>query len=264
MNYFQKGMVLMAMVLLGGCMPKEKVHIPKEGEIVTWKFTDQLIIKAELGQRRKHIPDTHCTKCEREFYRPHLEHYLGQFPIDYQPKKYPSLSESEAKETPWTMIDMGGGLEFNLILNGSTVQATDNSIHGNYTLDHYDQVKVFVSTLGGSTERNTKQFFDSEIMKNLNIDSKQTQNGVDCYQFNNGSKGKMCFGNSMNALSSGFQFYVSPDHNFQLFVRSQEFILGGVKVNWIVDQKHFDNVQEIDANIWRLLMAWNISPVDQK
>lgn len=264
MNNLKIAVFFMGLMALGGCKPQEKVHIPREREILIWKFTDQLIIKAELGQRRKHIPNTHCTKCEREFYRPRLEHYLGQFPIDYQPKNYPSLSESEVKEIPWTMIDMGGGLEFNLMLNGSTVQATDDSIHGNYTLDHYDQVKVFLSTLGGSTQRNTKQFFDSEIMKNLDINSKQTQNGVDCYQFNNSSKGKMCFGHSMNALSSGFQFYVSPDQNFQLFMSSEELILGGVKVNWIVDQKHFDKVQEIDANIWRILKAWNISPVDQK
>lgn len=29
MNYFQKGMVLMAMVLLGGCMPKRKSTYPE-------------------------------------------------------------------------------------------------------------------------------------------------------------------------------------------------------------------------------------------
>lgn len=39
----------------------------------------------------------------------------------------------------------GGGYEFNLMLNGSWVQASDRAVESNDTLDHPDQVKVVVN-----------------------------------------------------------------------------------------------------------------------
>lgn len=249
-------------ILQGGCKEQKKQDIYKEGEIVTWKFNDQLIIKAKVGPRREHIPDTHCKRCEREFYRPSLEHYLGQFPIEYKPKEIPELTNIEAKTIPHALVGFSrGAFEFNLMLNGSKVQATDANIHGRY-LDHPDQIKVVVDRLLRSEKKNSKEFFFSERMKKLNIRSKQTQYGLDCYELKDDSMGKMCFGYSKNNFVSGFYFYVSPNQDTQLFVQSQEFILGGVQVNWIIDQKHIDKVHQVDANIWRLLNTWNVSPIN--
>ena len=60
----QKIMISLCLVFLIGCTPKEKLYIPQEGDLVTWKQNPQLIVKAKLGSRREHIVDTHCKRCE--------------------------------------------------------------------------------------------------------------------------------------------------------------------------------------------------------
>ena len=66
----KKIVVSLCLVFLTGCFPREKADIPQEGEIVTWKQNNHLVVKAKLGPRRIHIPDTHCKRCEAEFYQP--------------------------------------------------------------------------------------------------------------------------------------------------------------------------------------------------
>lgn len=41
---------------------------------------------------------------------------------------------------------------------------------------------------------------------------------------------------------------------------SSEKIYGGITVVWIAHKKNLKRAQEIDAAIWRLLAAWNVSP----
>ena len=108
-------------------MQQEKQDPYKKGDIVTWKINDHLILKAEVGERREHFV-THNERVEREFYRPQDERYIGQFPIDYQPKKFDKISAAEARDMPISKTS-GGGYEFNLMLNGSWVQATDRALH---------------------------------------------------------------------------------------------------------------------------------------
>ncbi|AMW79431.1 hypothetical protein AMD27_11380 [Acinetobacter sp. TGL-Y2] len=254
--------ISLLLLLVGGCMGEKKQDIYKIGETVTWKFNDGLIIKAQVGSRRIHIPYTQCEKCEGEFYRPELQHYLGQFPINYKSTKYPELNKIEAKKMPQALTD-GRGFEFNLMLDGSTVQATDKGVDGDYTLDHSDQIKVVIKSLGASTKKNTKEFFDSELIEKINLHSKQTlQSGLDCYELKDTSAGKICFGYSKNNSISGFYFYVSPDQKLQIKVHSEELVFGGVIIDWIIDQKHIDKVQLVDENIWRLIKNWNISPIN--
>lgn len=256
--------ISLLLLLVGGCMEGKKQDIYKIGETVTWKFNDGLIIKAEVGARRVHILDTQCEKCEREFYRPELQHYLGQFPINYNPTNYQELNQIEAKKMPQALTD-GRRLEFNLMLNGSTVQATDKGVDGDYTLDHPDQIKVVIKSLGASTKKNTKDFFDSELIEKINLHSKQTlRSGLYCYELKDSSAGKICFGHSKNNSISGFYFYVSPDQKLQINVHSEEFVFGGLSIDWIIDQKHIDKVQLVDENIWRLIKNWNISPIKVK
>lgn len=142
----KKILVTLSLVLLTGCFQREKADIPQEGEIVTWKQNDHLVVKAKLGPRRIHIPDTHCKRCETEFYQPEHEHYLGQFPIDYVPEKFPKISVVEAESLPFPYSN--GQLEFDLMLNGSTVRATDKSFYSGQPLDDINQVKVFVENEG--------------------------------------------------------------------------------------------------------------------
>lgn len=242
------------------CMTKDKKQDPyKEGDIVTWKINDHLILKAEVGERREHVV-TRTPKGEAEFYRPQYERYIGQFPIDYQPTRFEKISESEARDMPISKHS-GRRYEFNLMLNGSWVQASDRSVYSNDTLDHPDQVKVVVNnySLGG----NTKQSFDNYSMLELDADSAETNNRVTCYPF----KGKhdnqrRCFGESENSLISGYEIYIPITKQVPMFVEYRESIYNGVKINWYADRKNLDQAQAIDAAIWRLLDTWNISSIE--
>ena len=243
-------------------MQQDKKQDPyKEGDIVTWKINDHLILKAEVGQRREHSLENHSKRGEAEFYRPQSERYIGQFPIDYQPTGFDKISEAEAIDMPISKTS-GGGYEFNLMLNGSTVQASDRSVVSDETLDHPDQVKVVVKPYRSSKERNSKQFFDLRLVKELDIDSAKTNNGVTCYRFKDEPSHRRCFGHSLNEAVSGFDIYVSKDTSYRLSAESLESIYGGIKVNWYTDQTNIARAQEIDAAIWRLLNIWNISPIE--
>ena len=211
-----------------------------------------------MGERREHSLKNHSKRGEAEFYRPQYERYIGQFPIDYQPTKFDKISE-EARDMPISKTS-GGGYEFNLMLNGSWVRATDRSVVSDETLDHPDQVKVVVNnySLGGST----KQSFEDYSLLELDADSSETNNGVTCYRFKDGSSGQRCFGYSLKDAVSGFSFYVSSDVNYRIQVYTHESMYGGVEVKWYIDQKNISRAQEIDAAIWRLLDTWNISPLN--
>lgn len=243
-----------------GCMQQEKKQDPyKEGDIVTWKINDHLILKAEVGERRKHFV-THNERVEREFYRPQYERYIGQFPIDYQPTEFDKISEVEATEMPISKTS-GGGYEFNLMLNGSWIQASDRVVESNDTLDYPDQVKVVVNnySLGGST----KQSFEDYSMLELDADSAETNNGVTCYRFKGEHDNqRRCFGESINPLVSGFSYYIPKSKDYPVTAESRESIYSGIKINWYVDRKNLDQAQAIDAAIWRLLDTWNISSIE--
>lgn len=262
-------MALMIAVLLGGCLQQEDVVISKEGDVVTWKQTPQLIIKAKLGQRREHIPDTYCVPCEADFYHQELEHYVGQFPIDYVPEKFAPISKEEVEKLPMPYSDHQ--LEFSLMLNGAKGKVTDTSPYGGEGIDDSNQVKVFVSVYklnmtqvrahGGPERYNTRQLFELSLMKELDASTKVSENGLDCYGFKDGHAGKRCFGTSENILVSGFHFYASADTKNNIYGQSHEFIYGGLSLEWFTDQKNLHRAKEIDAAIWRLLDAWNVSPI---
>ena len=241
-------------------MQQEKKQDPyKKGDIVTWKINDHLILKAEVGQRREHVV-TRTPRGEAEFYRPQYERYIGQFPIDYQPTEFDKISEVEATEMPISKTS-GGGYEFNLMLNGSWVQASDRVVESNDTLDHPDQVKVVVNnySLGGST----KQSFEDYSMLELDADSAETNNGVTCYRFKGEHDNqRRCFGESINPLVSGFSYYIPKSKDYPVTAESRESIYSGIKINWYADRKNLDQAQAIDAAIWRLLDTWNISSIE--
>jgi len=264
--------VVVTMVSLSGC--GEKSPIPKEGDIVVWKQRSELIIKAKLGQRREHIitnPET-----DPLLFNPRYERFIGQFPIDYKLKPFPKFTEKEfiAFEEAYAsgkgILNIGHTTQFHLMLNGVKAKATDKNPLGGGGIDDPNQVKVFIHGHGtkpiitkSGVKRapyNTQQYFERELMKELDVSSKETKNGLDCYFFHDKARGKRCFGQSTYPSISGFSFYVSPDTKYRIYVTSKEFIYGGIKIQWFTDQKNIYRARDIDAAIWRLLEAWNISP----
>ena len=259
----------------GGCKQKE-VYIPQEGDVVTWKHKPQLIIKARLGQRREHVVAN--PRTDHRFYEPQYERFIGQFPIDYEPEPFPKFTEEElaaflaedASKIP--SPKSGHPLEFSLMLNGVKAKATDKSPVGGHGMDDSNQVKVVISsfsetvvTRSGVKRKayNTQQGFELELMKRLDASSKETKYGLDCYRFKEGEgdRRKRCFGFSEHPSVSGFRLYVPQNTESNIYGESKSYIFGRIKVNWFTHQKNLKKAKDIDAAIWRLLEAWNISPI---
>lgn len=260
MNNLKIAVFFMGLMALGGCKPQEEVHIPREGDIVTWKQNDQLIVKAKLGPRREHIRYDGCEKCKREFYHPDREHYLGQFPIDYIPKKYLKITteEAESLSLPYSNYQ----LEFDLILNNSAVQATDKFIDGDDGLDHKDQVKIMIlnETFNNRTSDiySLAQISDSSVREAKEWSLKY---GLDCWLFQK-TNSLRCYGNSNYNKSLGV-FFKHMGGNW-IFAESWEPMYGGIYVKWRIDKRNLHHWREVDAKIWQLIDNWNVSPLDNK
>lgn len=252
---WKKILVTLSLIFLTGCFPREKADIPQEGEIVTWKQNDHLVVKAKLGPRHIHIPDTHCKRCEAEFYQPEHEHYLGQFPIDYVPEKFAKISAVEAESLPFPYSN--GQLEFDLMLNGSTVKATDESIYSEKSLDHPDQIKVMI--FNEMIENDTAQSYAKFLKSNDDIYNKEMSEKYNLSCYLNKEIDYWCFGKPSNSKSTGLALVFM--NNNKVLVRSREHIYGGLNVEWIIDQRNLKYWKKIDAAIWNLLDAWNVSPI---
>ena len=252
----KKILLTLCLIFFTGCFQRENSVLPKEGDIVTWKQNDHLIVKAILGERRKHIVNTHCRRCEVEFYRPEREHFLGQFPIDYIPEKFSKINKLEANSLPNPYSNYQ--LEFNFMLNGSTGTATDKSIYSQDGMDHPDQVKVIVNNR--DIKKTTGEIHKIFLKKNKDIfDEKMfIEYGLYCYPRKD-IKNIWCFGESDNNRVSGLM--VAFMSNNRVVVQSRESVYGGVEVYWVVNRKNLKYWKKIDAKIWDLLDIWNVSPL---
>ncbi|MCJ8160187.1 hypothetical protein [Acinetobacter zhairhuonensis] len=252
--------ISLCLIFLTGCFQREEPVLPQEGEIVTWKQNDHLVVKAKLGERRKHIVDTHCRRCEAEFYQPEHEHYLGQFPIDYVPETFPPISKKEADSLPIPLAI--NQLEFNLVLNGSIMQAIDESIYVEDGLDGEDQVKVMV--FNEIIKNRTSKIYEYSQKSNYSdfefSDAKKWKNkyGLDCWLFLK-TNSIHCYGKSSYDKSTGV-LLKQMNANW-IFAESFEPIYGGIRVIWRVDKRNLHHWREIDSAIWRLLETWNVSPI---
>ncbi|WP_276669202.1 hypothetical protein [Thalassolituus oleivorans] len=253
-------------------MQEKEVVIPMEGDVVTWRFSPDLITRARLGQRRKHVV-IH-PEIDNLFYEPEYERFLGQFPIDYIPEQFPAFTVEEAAfflkqygEKKHARKSLHP-IEFNLMLDGDVSEATDRWGE----LDSQNQIKIYLVynrlkvalILAESNvvnkSYNSQDFFENELVDELNLSSKEKINGLDCYLFKDGRGGKRCFGYSRNSSASGFYFYVPVNPESSVLVYSQQTIYGGIEIQWFVSQSNMYRAIEIDAEIWRLLDVWNISP----
>jgi hypothetical protein len=271
--------LMIAVLLMGACMQKEDAAIPKEGDIVTWRGNQLLIIKAVLGQRRLHT--------EKNLFYPLVEEqFIGQFPIDYVPKPFPKLTEKEAIALEATEKErlkeydqpMHNDIVFNLMLNGSTAIPTDQNPTGG-KVDHPDQVKVKItryslyyadlaykrSELTKYYERDLRMQRDYQlaVMKqDLEINTKVTKAGLDCYEYKSSlpknNPQRECFAHSDTPLSTDYHFTVLAD-GARRDIQVNRYTAGYMLV-WYTDKKNIYRAKEIDAAIWRLLDAWNVSP----
>ncbi|MDI1309965.1 MAG: hypothetical protein PSV17_11120 [Methylotenera sp.] len=256
-------------------------NAPKEGETVMWRGNQLLVIKAVLGQRRLHTEPNLGYPIEQEG-------FIGQFPIDYVPKRFPKLSEKDAvafdaaEEKRLKKYDYSGqkDIEFNLMLNGSTVIPTYDSPIASMKMDHPDQIKVFISRhhlniadsnykrseLARSYKRDLQmeRNYDLDLMKGLDMNKKVSKAGVDCYEYIERpyQEGPMrqCFVHSDTPLAPDYHFYVPPE-GLRNDIQVNRYA-AGYRLYWYADQKQIYRAKEIDAAIWRLLDAWNVSPIN--
>lgn len=241
------------------CSKQPEPHIPQEGELVTWRFAPELVIRTRLGERREHVSTG---QYDSHFYRPHAEQYIGQFPIDYQPERFDKISMEEFKQP---QLDGGNGrLEFNLMLNGSQFKATDANINGSNGLEHVDQVKVQIQRRGiVDTWTSTADEYKRLKASNGNYEEAfSSQYGLKCYMFfskESDPLGRECYGYSTNPKAPGVSIRFMSDP--WVFAETLEpTMYGGLIVRWRIDRRNLEQWQQIDAAIWRLLDAWNVSP----
>ena len=269
---------MIAVLLMGACMQKDAV-IPKEGDVVTWKQdarkNAELIIKTKLGQRREHIPVTNCDRCEAD-YEPEYELYVGQFPIDYVPERFPKFTEEErvAFETDFDKklhaLNSLHHIEFSLMLNGAGGKVTDA-----YNNDNENQVKVTVEGLTMdmraehiTTKSSNERMLASKEPKNFIPESLFQKYGLSCYYRDPEGSRFLCFGNSSGDGITGVNLSVPTEkagfteNSYERLITGSYYepIMGGVWITWKTHYKNWDKWREIDAAVWRLLNAWNVAP----
>lgn len=256
------GLLIISLSLLS-CSKQPAPHIPQEGELVTWYMTPELVIRTRLGERREHIVGRH----DAEFYRPHFESYLGQFPLDDQPERLKTIGVAELKQWAADPMAVISTLEFNLMLNGSRFKATDESINGPKGLDHVDQVKVVVERRGladkwTSTADEYKQLKARQGLREYDDDFSRRYD-LACYTYiytQIGGEGRFCYGQSSNPNITGVRIaFMGGSKSDWLYAESLEPIDGGLVVRWRIDRRNLAQWQEIDAAIWRFLDAWNVA-----
>lgn len=270
--------LMIAVLLMGACMQKDAV-IPKEGDVVTWKQDARknaaIIIKTKLGQRRKHIPDTHCDRCEAD-YEPEYELFVGQFPIDYVPERFPKFTEAEraAFEADFDKkLHARNSLhhiEFSLMLNGAKGKATDA-----YNNDNENQVKVTVQGLTMdmraehiTTKSSNERMLASKDHRYFIPASLFHKYGLTCYYNSPEGRRYLCFGNSGGDGVTGVNLLVPTEKagftesSYERLISADYYepIMAGVWIKWQTHPKNWDKWREIDAAVWRLLNAWNVAP----
>lgn len=275
---FKVLILIVALLSIGGCMQNKDIPTLKEGDIVKWRGNQLLIIKAVLGQRRLHIEKNLGYALEHE-------NFIGQFPIDYEPSPFPKLTEKEVialesaenERLKELHHPMHNDIEFNLMLNGSTVVPTDTDPIDK-GVDHPDQVKVRISryelhysdyyykhgelinSYKGKLSRWVKTCNEVE---GLNLSTKTTKEGVDCYEYQQGAPKKdpirECFVQSDNPLAPNYQFTVPSSEGYRKHIQVNRY-MPGYTLFWYTDKKNIYRAKEIDAAIWRLIDIWNVSP----
>lgn len=208
------------------------------------------MIKTEIGSRREFVR----YKKNSPFYRPDLERYLGQFPINYVPKTYPLISKPEIELLKKPTA--GYQTEFDLVLEESFFQSTDKDIYSDNSLDHINQVKVSVLNYSGLEDT---EYYYNLIKKGIYSEEFSKKYNLECYFVNaNNNIIIQCYG--FSNLKNTPSIFVQNINERTAFVKSYNPKYD-IYISWRISNIHLNKWKEVNNNIWRLISSWNVSPL---
>ena len=163
------------------------------------------------------------------------------------------------------MPDSNRQLQFDLNLSDLDFQATDG-----YLPDHDDQVRVRIEGLTMDMRAEHLDTYKTFLQRKeyFKENSKFEKYGLTCYQKKVADNFYGCYGKSKKYDVTGVLLDVialenTADNRF-IQIRGDSYEpnkYGGIWVKWETNLNNWDRWQEIDSAIWRLLDAWNTTPL---
>lgn len=222
-----------------------------QGDMVVWQISPNLIIKTFAGEKNY-----------SNQLLPLKSPFLGQFPINYQPKKQ-KLIEADQIEN---VANFQHPMQFNLLLNG----AKNVPINGFHDKNFKNQVKVEVQNrtaldpIAVKYKRTPRQWIaylkSTGYSKNEKLSKAYD---LECYTREDLPvhllPSDQCIGFSNNVEHSEFilKIYRHVEDD-QIMVEIETLLYPNTKINWRVPVGSLKDWKKIDKNIWRLLAAWNV------
>ena len=250
----------LALCLLQGCGKNVKKEPWDVGEVVTWRISDDLVVKGKLGTRRRHIPLS--PQGEAALYVPTEWRYMGQFPIDYVPERYPLITAEEARRA----MEPGRPLEFDLMLNGSWVVPTDAPYSpqaASSAIDHPDQVRVqYDGKADGYIESiTTFRYAGNAISEEHSFE----KIGLTCKIFEDRYDGKLgsfnpthCYHASedLEKRVAAFSIYNGLREMRVIFFRTRQGRTERVTID--MSKANIAQWKLIETKVWDLIDRWNV------
>lgn len=269
MNFMKIIIILIQCTAIFGCTDSSKTasqrlseksnvkyykDISKQGDLVVWGISSDLILKTVVGDKTNIAKGTILSSP-----------FLGQFPINFIPK-IKSLKENDTIEN---VADRENPMQFNLILNN----AKNIEINNFYDTSHKNQVKVLVENFSTAdpiylrykkTPREWINYFTSqEVIKDEDLSKKFD---LECYSLKNLkahiSRFYHCIGNASDPYHSEFLMIIAKQHerNNQIVVTTEVEtpLYPNISIKWTMPYESLKDWKKVDKNIWRLLKAWNV------
>lgn len=260
MKKLLKSILIMSILPLSACGISGK---QKEGDLVTWEVTPQLIIKTELGLQRELI----AYSPNSPQYRDNYNKYVGVFPFDYNPIKHQQLSVEEAKKVIESKNSNSKAhtLSFDLALNGAKFQPNDYIIRIDEVMVHEDQIRVEVKE---NLNNYLKIISEDEIKKGKYNKGLSARTNLDCYEFEKTLNSKtdpfaykynQCIGKPKNNSIPVLNIKIIKIESDQVIASYNSPELG-VNILWRINIKHISDWEKIHIQIWNLINSWNVSP----
>lgn len=260
MKKLLKSILIMSILPLSACSISDK---QKEGDLVTWQVTPQLIIKTELGLQRELIAHSPGSPLYDD---PHIK-YVGVLTLDHKPFKYEKISVDNAKvlNQSKNTKDKAYNLTFDLALNNAKFLPNDYNIHIDKVMVHPNQVRVEINN---NLHEDYKVISEDEVKKGKYDSEFSKSSNLECYLFNKEINTKsevveysyhQCIGKPENkSLPNIIIKIVEIDSkktiaNFNL----EQY---GVNVVWRTDTTNILLWENICNQIISLIEAWNVAP----
>lgn len=258
MEKLLKSILIMSILPLSACNLSGE---QKEGDLVTWEVTPQLIIKTELGLQRELIANVSGSS----FYT--YKKYVGLFPFDYKPIEYQHLSAENASDIIKTKNARYKAytLTFDLALNDAKFKPNDYIIRSSSVMVHEDQIRVEVKK---NINKHLKVITDDEIRTGKYNEELSLNTNLECYFFDKtiqagnrdiAHKYTWCIGKPDNKSIPEVAIEILNFDDDQVIANYNSEKLG-INVSWRVDKKHLKDWENIHTHTWNLINSWNVSP----